>query len=122
VALTARGVQIDDVLRLARADLDDASSQLDQIYEWQYDRATTSAKAIVGLGASLAIALVAAALAHGKASWLPIIGGAAGALVLIIAGIVVYMRVKLIYREYIAAHELLAEALEVRTFLRRYNP
>lgn len=117
------GIQISDVLRLARADLEDASSQLDQIYEWRYDHASTAAKAVVGLGASLLIALLAAALQHGaKSSWAPILAGTGGAVVILAIGLIAYRKLNGIYREYVVAHELLASALEVRTFLRRYNP
>lgn len=115
-------VQIGDILRLARSDLQDASSQLDQIYQWRYDHKATVAKAIVGLGASIAVAAVAAVFQHGAhSSWVPVYAAGGAALVFLVIGGVVYVRLNAIYREYIAAHELLATAIQVRPFLKLYE-
>ena len=117
------GIQISDVLRLARSDLEDASGQLDKMFDWRYDRATTTAKAMVGLGASIFLAVLAAVYQHNsKSSWTPVYWGAGGAAAVLVFGMIMYGRLRRIYREYVVAHELLASALRVRPFLKLVDP
>jgi hypothetical protein len=117
-----RDIQVRDLLVLARADLATPQEHLKQLYLWRYEYISTAAKAVVGAGASLMVAVVAAAFQHEKgAAWWPILVGALGASVVLGAGVFAYRRIREIYREYVVAQELLAEAIGVQSFLRLYE-
>jgi hypothetical protein len=116
-------IDIRTVLFLARADLEDASGELKQLYQWKYEYVSTSAKGIVAAGASLVVALVAATLQHkGHATWWPIIAGYIGAAIVLFAGGIIYRRLPLLYREYAEAQDLLSEAKQIAPFLQLYRP
>jgi hypothetical protein len=115
-------IDIRTILSLARAGLENPAEDLKQLFAWKYDAQSTSAKGIVGGGASLALAMVAASAQHSKqSSWWPIVIGAVGAAIVIAYGAVRFGRLKLIYREYAEAQDLLREAKEMSGFLSLYQ-
>jgi hypothetical protein len=116
-------IEIRDVLTLARSEVTDAPGELKQLYLWRYDYLSTAAKAFVGAGGSLLVALVAATIQHKDGTpWLPIVYGYIGATLVLVFGIARYVRIRRIYREYLTAQSLLGEALAVKAFLRVYDP
>ncbi|MFD7160032.1 hypothetical protein ACFV9C_35960 [Kribbella sp. NPDC059898] len=117
-----RDIEVRDILVLARAELSDPQADLKQLYLWRYEYLATAAKAVVGAGASLLVAVLAAALQHKDgADWRPVIGGAIGAVLVLATGVFTYQRIRRIYREYVIAQELLSEAIRVQPFLRLYE-
>lgn len=117
-----RDIEVRDVLVLARADVAEPHAELKQLYLWRYEYLATAAKAVVGAGASLLVAVIAAALQHSAGdAWWPVLVGAVGALVVLGSGVYSYRRIRRIYRQYVVAQELLSEALGVRPFLRLYG-
>ena len=117
-----RDIEVRDILALARAEIADPREELKQLYMWRYEYLATAAKAVVGAGASLVVAVLAAALQHKSGSaWWPIWVGAFGAVAVLVVGVFTYRRIRRIYREYVIAQELLGEAVRVRSFLRLYE-
>jgi hypothetical protein len=117
-----RDIEVRDILVLARAELADPQAELKQLYVWRYDYLATAAKAVVGAGASLMVAVLAAAFQHkSDVSWWPGIVGAVGATAVLMSGVYTYRRIRKIYREYVIAQELLSEAVRVQPFLRLYG-
>ena len=103
-----RDIEVRDILLLARAEVGEPKDEVRQLYQWRYEYLSTAAKATVGAGASLLVAVLAAALQHkDKDPWLPILLGLAGAVVVLTVGIFMYRGVRRIYREYVTAQELL---------------
>lgn len=107
----ASDLSIGDILELARDTSGSNLGQLQQIYQWRYDHASTAAKATIGGGVSAGIAIAAATLQQtpGQNSLLLEVG-AAGAVLIFAFGLLQYHRVKRLYIEYIRANTLLSEA------------
>lgn len=114
-------IEVRDILNLATVDADHARTELAKMYDWRHEYLSTAAKAIIGAGASLLVAMIAAATQHdSKDHWWPIGLGTAGAIIVVFYGVVSYARTNRIYREYITAQLVLDQALDVTTFLRRF--
>lgn len=117
-----REIEVRDILALARAEIVDPHEDLKQLYLWRHEYLATGAKAVVAAGASLLVAVLAAAFQHKSGSaWWPIGLGLLGAIVVIATGVFTFRRTRRIYREYVVAQELLGEAVRVRSFLRLYE-
>lgn len=117
-----REIEVRDILALARAEIADPHDDLKQLYLWRHEYLATAAKAVVAAGASLLVAVLAAALQHKSGSaWWPMGLGLLGALGVLTSGVYTYRRTRRIYREYVVAQELLGEAVRVRSFLRLYE-
>lgn len=118
-----RDIEVRDILMLARAELSDPQDDLKQLYLWRYEYLATAAKAVVGAGGSLLVAVLAATFQHKSgATWWPPALGALGAVAVLGSGVYAYRRIRRIYREYVVAQELLGEAIRVQQFLRLYAP
>jgi len=111
------------LLHLARAELEDAPSELRQLYQWKFDHMSTAAKGIVWAGASVLVAVVLGTVEHkGHSSWWPIGLGFVSAFIVLTVGAFRYAQVRNVYREYVEAQDLLSEALKMSSFLRLYRP
>ncbi len=110
------------MLQLASVSGEKGDDHLKQLYVWRHDRASTTAKAFAGLGASLTVALVAALLqARLTAPWWQSALGFVGAGLLLGVGSYRYWLLNRSSTDYVAALSLLRRAEQIRPFLTRYE-
>src|SRR5688572_2674069 len=97
-------LRVRELLDLARSDVPDVGTHLQKMYEWHFEHAMTTAKAILGAGASIVAAVV---VAYWKqeikvGNWQPVVA-LVFALITFFYGVVRYREVRAIHRQYVAA-------------------
>ena len=117
-----RDVEVRDLLDLTSREIDDPHEKLTQLYQWTYDYNMTGAKALTAFGASLLVSITIAVIQE-KSHELGFytIAGFAGAALTIAMGIVQYFRVRNLSKQFLAAHYLLSEVSQIRSFLLLYK-
>ena len=117
-----RDIDVRDLLDLVVSEVDDPHQKLSQLYLWKYDHAMTAAKSITAAGITFLIGLVLAVLqAKSNIADSEVIAGFIGAGVIVIIGIIQYVRLRVIYKQFVAAHYLLSEVARMRPFLQLYR-
>lgn len=115
-------IKIRDLIDLAAVDTNDAQGNLTQLYQWRYDYSMTATKAVSALGASLLVAMIVAETQVKKGQpgiW--VLAGFAGSGAMLIVGIIMYLRIRSLSRQYIAARTVLAQLVSIRPFISRFN-
>ena len=101
-----------------------AAEHLARVYEWKREQSATTGKALAGAGLALMIAPIVPVVAQDAAvplAWLAILVTWASAVILLVAGSIVFSRTQRIDTEYLAAQSLLAELVEIHPFLKLYK-
>jgi hypothetical protein len=115
-------VQVRDLLDLTALEVDDPHEKLTQLYLWKYDYGMTGAKAITAAGASLFIGLIVAILqAKPHTDIKPEVVGMVSAGVIMLIGILRYLSLQAISRQFMSAHYLLSDVSRLKPFLQRYR-
>jgi len=122
IMFSAQDINIRDLFDLIVSEVDDPHEKLSQLYLWKYDYAMSAAKATTAAGASFLVGLILAILeAKPHLGARDVIIGFVGSGLIIIVGIFQYMRLRSIYKQYVAAHYLLSEVARMRKFLQLYR-
>src|SRR6266567_7229507 len=117
-----RDIDVRDLLDLVVSDVADPHEKLSQLYLWKYDYAMTAAKATTAAGATFLVGLILALMqVKPHLTSRIIIAGFVGAGVLILVGILQYIRLRIIYKQFVAAHYLLSEVVKMREFLQLFR-
>ena len=111
-----------DLLDLTALEVDNPHDKLTQLYLWKYDYGMTGAKATTAAGASLLVGLIVVILqAKPHTDIKPEIVGVISAGVIMLFGVLRYLSLQAISRQFMAAHYLLSEVSKLKPFLQRYR-
>lgn len=119
-----RPVQVADLIDLATVESDDPHTLLTSLYGWKYEHMTTAAKAMAGAGSAIAVATLVPLIQVDKGTstawgWLVAAWISSGLLILL--GSILFSLARRVHAEFVAAQSLLAELIEVRSFIRLYR-
>jgi hypothetical protein len=115
-------VEVRDLLDLTALEVDNPHDKLTQLYLWKYDYGMTGAKAITAAGASLFVGLIVVVLqAKPHTGIKPEVIGMISAGVIMSFGILRYLSLQAISRQFMSAHYLLSEVSKLKPFLQRYR-
>ena len=115
-------VKVQDLLDLTALEVDNPHDKLTQLYLWKYDYGMTGAKAITAAGASLFVGLIVVILqAKPHTDLKPEVVGTVSAGVIMLFGILRYLSLQAISRQFMSAHYLLSEVSKLKPFLQRYR-
>ncbi len=117
-----RDVEVRELFDLASGEVDDPHEKLSQLYQWIYDYGMTGAKALTAFGASFLIAITVAIIQESKHQIGPyVIAGFAGSGLTLLVGLIRYLQLRDLSKQYLAAHMLLSEVSKIRSFLTLYK-
>lgn len=115
-------VKVQDLLDLTALEVDNPHDKLTQLYLWKYDYGMTGAKAVTAAGASLFVGLIVVILqAKPHTDLTPEIVGTVSAGVIMLFGVLRYLSLQTISRQFMSAHYLLSEVSKLKPFLQRYG-
>lgn len=119
-----RPVSVADLMALATVESEDPHSLLTSLYGWKYEHISTAAKALAGGGSAVLVATVLPLIQiDPKASidWGWMTSSWIAACLLIAIGVGLFGLARRVHAEYVAAHALLAELVEVSSFIKLYQ-
>lgn len=117
-----RDVEVRDLFDLASGEVDDPHEKLSQLYQWIYDYSMTGTKALTAFGASFLIAITVAVIQESHHQIGPyVIAGFSGSGLTLLVGFIRYLQLRGLSKQYLAAHVLLSEVSQIRSFLTLYK-
>jgi hypothetical protein len=115
-----RDVEVRDLLELTALEVDNPHDKLTQLYLWMYDYSMTGAKALTAFGGTLLASLAIAVITSHRVGWY-VGAGFLGSAITIGVGVLRYVRIRRLSRQFMDAHYLLSEIERVRPFVQLYR-
>lgn len=122
--MSGRRLIVSDLIELAAMPGDGAAEHLSKIYDWQYSHIVSQARGLAGTGvAILTVAIIPLIQpdADNPTPWIYMWIILSAALILMVAGSVLFSFASRVHREYLIAQTLLSELVEIQPFIRRYR-
>lgn len=117
------GIRVREIWDLGSSGVSDPSARLDQLYAWYVGHLENRARGILFLGASSVAVVIAGLFQHQHGTtWVPLIAASAASVVVLFVGLVLYIRIGQVYREYVAAQRFLAAAFPIAGLLKQSRP